>query len=133
METVEIKKIDLSDLKELQEIGIQTFSETFAEVNSEKNMTQYLTEKFSVEKLTAEVTNPNSEFYFTLLGEKVVGYLEVNFAAAQTELQDKNALELERIYVLKDFKGNKIGQLLYEKTVQIAQNSNLKYIWLGVW
>ena len=133
METVEIKKIDLSDLKELQEIGIQTFSETFAEVNSEENMTQYLTEKFSVEKLTAELTNPNSEFYFALLGEKVVGYLKVNFAAAQTELQDKNALELERIYVLKDFKGNKIGQLLYEKTVKIAQNSNLKYIWLGVW
>lgn len=133
MKTIVIKKIGLSDLKELQKIGKQTFSETFAEVNSEENMTQYLTEKFSTEKLTAELTNPNSEFYFAFLEDKAVGFLKVNFAAAQTELQDENALELERIYVLKDFKGYKIGQLLYEKAVQIAHNSNLKYIWLGVW
>ncbi|MBP4138238.1 GNAT family N-acetyltransferase [Flavobacterium geliluteum] len=133
METVVIKKIGLSELEKLQKIGKQTFSETFAAINSEENMKQYLTEKFSLEKLTDELTNSNSEFYFALLDEKVVGYLKVNFAAAQTELKDKNALEIERIYVLKEHKGNKIGQLLYEKALQVAQKSSLKYIWLGVW
>ncbi|MDX6183304.1 GNAT family N-acetyltransferase [Flavobacterium sp. Fl-77] len=133
METIVIKKIGLSELEKLQKIGKQTFSETFAAINSEENMKQYLTEKFSLEKLTDELTNSNSEFYFALLEEKIVGYLKVNFAAAQTELKDKNALEIERIYVLKEHKGNKIGQLLYEKALQVAQKSSLKYIWLGVW
>jgi ribosomal protein S18 acetylase RimI-like enzyme len=133
METVEIKKIELSEIHELQKIGRQTFSETFADVNSEENMNQYLTEKFSIEKLTSELKNPDSEFYFASLNNNIVGFLKVNFAETQTELKDKNALEIERIYVLKEFHGLKIGQLLYSKALQIANNSNLNYIWLGVW
>ncbi|WP_029272696.1 GNAT family N-acetyltransferase [Flavobacterium sp. KJJ] len=133
MQTVEIKKIGLSEIQELQRIGRQTFSETFADVNSEENLNQYLTEKFSIEKLTSELTNSHSQFYFAYLHNDIVGFLKVNFAETQTELKDKKALEIERIYVLKEFHGHKIGQLLYEKAVQIANDSNLNYIWLGVW
>lgn len=128
-----IKKISLSEIEELQKIGKQTFSETFADDNSEENMNEYLEDKFSIENLTSELTNPDSEFYFAIQNDIVLGYLKVNFAESQTELKDKNALEIERIYVLKEFHGHKIGQILYDKAVQIAKDSNLNYIWLGVW
>ncbi len=133
MQTPAIKKIGLSEIQKLQKIGRQTFSETFADNNSEENMNDYLEEKFSIEKLTSELTNPNSEFYFASADDKILGYLKVNFAESQTELKDKNALEIERIYVLKEFHGHKIGQILYDKAVQIAKDADLNYIWLGVW
>lgn len=133
MQTPAIKKIGLSEIEELQKIGKQTFSETFSDVNSEENMNEYLEDKFSVQKLTSELTNPNSEFYFAYTDDKILGYLKVNFAESQTELKDKNGLEIERIYVLKEFHGHKIGQILYDKAVKIARNYDLNYIWLGVW
>jgi len=133
MEAVEIKKITVSEIEKLQKIGIQTFLETFAEVNSEENMKQYLKDKFSINKLTSELSNPNSEFYFAIRGNEPLGYLKVNFGDAQTELKDKNGLEIERIYVLKEFHGAKIGQLLYNQALQIAKKHNLNYLWLGVW
>ena len=133
METPLIKKIELSEIQQLQKIGRETFYETFADDNSEENMTDYLEEKFALDKITSELLNPASEFYFAYNNDKILGYLKVNFAEAQTELKDKNGLEIERIYVLKEYHGLKVGQLLYNKALQIAKGADLNYIWLGVW
>jgi ribosomal protein S18 acetylase RimI-like enzyme len=48
-------------------------------------------------------------------------------------LKDDKALEIERIYVLKDFYGKKVGQLLYEKAIELAKQVKSDYVWLGVW
>lgn len=96
-------------------------------------MNKYLEEGFSVEKLTAELNNKDSEFYFASLGSNVIGYLKLNFGQSQTELKDDKALEIERIYVLKEFHGKNAGQLLYDKAIQIARQKNADYVWLGVW
>jgi len=132
-ENIIIRKITLNEIDQLQKIGQQTFHETFSESNSEENMKNYLEEKFSYEKLTAELTDENSEFYFAMLQNEVIGYLKINFGASQTELKDEKALEIERIYVSKEFHGKKVGQLLYDKAIEIAKEKNVDYVWLGVW
>ena len=133
MVTIEITKATLSDIDQLQKIGRQTFQETFSESNSEENMKNYLEEGFSNEKLTAELNDKNSEFYFATFDNEVIGYLKINFGESQTELKDSKALEIERIYVSKEFHGKSIGQLLYDKAIQMAKLKNADYVWLGVW
>ena len=133
MDKVELKKASQTDINELQEIGRQTFFETFADCNTEENMQKYLSESYSFEKLTNEISNINSEFYLASLNNMTIGYLKINFDQAQTEFKEKHALEIERIYVLKEFHGKKIGQLLYGQAFQIAQQINAQYVWLGVW
>jgi ribosomal protein S18 acetylase RimI-like enzyme len=133
MATIEITKATLNDIDQLQKIGRQTFEETFSESNSEENMKNYLEEGFSNEKLTAELNDQNSEFYFATFENKVIGYLKINFGSSQTELKDSKSLEIERIYVSKEFHGKSVGQLLYDKAIQIAKHKNADYVWLGVW
>jgi Acetyltransferases len=133
MSVIEVRKISLEDLSFLQQISRQTFFETFAEVNTEEDMNQYLSDSFNDEQLTNELLNPNSQFYFAEVNGKPAGYLKLNFGDAQTDIQDKNALELERIYVLKDFLGRRVGQILLDKTLQIARDAKVDYVWLGVW
>ena len=133
MNSIAIKKIGLEQLVPLQDIGRKTFYDTFFESDSEESMKAYLDTSFSTEKLTAELENPNSEFYFATQNEIVIGYLKVNFGSAQTELQDANAVEIERIYVLQDYHGKQVGQLLFEKAMAIAKSNHCNYIWLGVW
>lgn len=65
--------------------------------------------------------------------KNVIGYLKLNSGQSQTELQDNEALEIERIYVLKDFHGKKVGQALYQKAIQVARQVKAPYVWLGVW
>jgi diamine N-acetyltransferase len=133
MHKIYIQKASINNIDKLQEIGRQTFYETFSPTNTAENMQKYLEGSFSVEKLTAELNNPNIEFYFAILDGEVIGYLKLNSGQSQTELQDDKALEIERIYVLKEYHGKMAGQLLYEKAVEIAKHKNVEYVWLGVW
>jgi ribosomal protein S18 acetylase RimI-like enzyme len=133
MNSVEIIAVTLNDLAILQKIGMETFYESFSSVNTEENMTQYLAEAYSLEKLTNELNNPHSSFYFAVVNDKIIGYLKINFGESQTELKQDNTLEIERIYVLKDFHGKKIGQLLFEKAMELAHQKKADYVWLGVW
>ena len=133
MENLKIRKASYADTELLLEIGRQTFFEKFTENNSEENMLQYASEAYTFEKIASEVNNVNSQFYLATLNNQTVGYLKINFGDAQTELQDPQALELERIYVLKEFQGKKIGQQLFEKTLELAKQAKVNYVWLGVW
>jgi len=133
MENIHLRQATINDLEVVQQIGRQTFTETFASVNTEANMNQYLQEGFAEARLTAELSNPHSSFYLAELYSQVIGYLKLNFGPSQTELKEDTAVEIERIYVLQAFHGKKVGQLLYEKALQIAKQSNVDYIWLGVW
>ncbi len=133
MTDIEIQKVTLNDIDRLQKIGRQTFYETFSAGNSEENMTKYLAEGFSIEKLTTELSDNNAEFYFATLDDNVIGYLKLNFGQSQTELQDDKGFEIERIYVLKDFHGKSVGQILYDKAIEVAKLKNSDFVWLGVW
>ncbi len=133
MQQITVRKITTADIIELQNIGKLTFAETFSSQNSEANMKEYVETGFSTEKLTAELTDPNAEFYFAELDGKTIGYLKVNVGQSQTEIKDKNALEIERIYVLKEFHGKKVGQILYDKAIELAKEKKVNYVWLGVW
>ena len=133
MKNIDIKKASINDVNQLQKIARQTFFETFSAANSIDNMKRYLEEGFSLEKLTSELNNKSSEFYFATIDKKVIGYLKLNFGQSQTELKDDKALEIERIYVLKEFHGKNVGQLLYEKAMQTAKQADADYVWLGVW
>ena len=133
MTEIYIRKLSTDDIDALQQLSRQTFFETFSAMNTEENMNHYLREGFSTEKLTAELHNVASQFYFAEIDGSAVGYLKVNEGTAQTELKDDKGLEIERIYVLAAFQGKKIGQMLYERAVEIAIRNKYDYIWLGVW
>ncbi|MCJ7936165.1 MAG: GNAT family N-acetyltransferase [Chryseobacterium sp.] len=133
MSSIIINKAGVKDLEVVQNIGIQTFSETFAEDNSEEAMKKYLEESFNTEKVKSELNNPDSLFYIAWEEDDPVGYLKVNSGKAQTELQDEAGLEIERIYVKKSHHGKKVGQLLYNQALETAQQLNKSYLWLGVW
>lgn len=133
MNNIIIKRVTLADLHQLQKIGKQTFSDAFSEQNTAENLKAYLEEGFSTEKLIAELSNQHSEFYFATRNGTVIGYLKINFGPSQTDIKDEHAIEIERIYVLKEYHGKQVGQLLYEKAMQIARQRNAVYIWLGVW
>jgi ribosomal protein S18 acetylase RimI-like enzyme len=133
MNSIEIHKVAENQLLELQRISRQTFYEAFSAVNTEDDMAMYLEHSLSIEKLSAELSNENTEFYFAQLNEQIIGYLKFNVGEAQTDLQDEQALEIERIYLLINYAGMGVGQLLMEKAYQVAQIKKVKYIWLGVW
>ncbi len=133
MDRVEIVACKEQDIPALVAISRSTFFESYAHLNTAENMQHYMDRAFTAEKISRELGDPKSKFYFAIVNSVVVGYLKLNFAAAQTDLKDANSLEIERIYVCKSHQGLGIGKMMLQKTLQIAKDSGLATIWLGVW
>jgi ribosomal protein S18 acetylase RimI-like enzyme len=133
IDKINIRLIGIGDLDQLQQISRRTFFEAFSATNVEENVNEYISTAFSTDKLAAEINDPFSEFYFAELHNNTIGYIKLNSGRSQTELQDENALEIERIYVVPEFQGKQVGQLLFEHAVARAREKNADYVWLGVW
>ncbi|WP_298940287.1 GNAT family N-acetyltransferase [uncultured Psychromonas sp.] len=148
-----IEPCHLSQVHLLQDVAIRTYQETFSDSNSEALLQQYYKESLSIEKLSAQLQNNRSEFYFIYTTSdasegtsedisetapknteaKLAGFLKLNVDDAQTDIFDTEALEVEKIYILKDFLAQGLGKKLISFAVDRAIKQNKKYLWLGVW
>ena len=133
MENLQFVPVSIADLADLQAISRQTFFDTFAAVNTEADMQHYLEVNLSLAQLTEELTNPSTKFYFAIHDQEILGYLKLNEAQAQTEKRTIPSMEIERIYVRKDFQNRGVGQFLLDQSIEITKEKKLNLIWLGVW
>jgi ribosomal protein S18 acetylase RimI-like enzyme len=131
--STDITKVEKEEIGLLQHISIQTFTETFADHNTENDMKTYVSENLHLEKLTSEFNTHGSSFYFLRLGTELSGYMKLNEGASQTMPGKEHAMEIERIYILKTFHGKQLGKRLLYKAIAIAKEKKYSQIWLGVW
>lgn len=133
MNDLEIRACTNDDLPDLKFLSEKTFTDSFGDDNKEEDLKAYLKENFSLDKLDGELRNEHSRIYIAYFRGEPAAYMKLNFEEAHTEKGYENALEVQRIYVMKQFKGKKIGLSLMEKAMEIARCARLNYIWLGVW
>lgn len=125
--------VEPADIDTLISLGRETFYNSYFHLTNPAHYDEYTSRAFSHEKLLSEINTPDSFFYFAMLDDEVIGYLKLNFGPAQSEFQDENGMEIERIYLLKQYQGKQLGRQLLNFAVQTAKDKNLQYIWLGVW
>lgn len=130
---INIQPVRPSEVEELLLLSRKTFYDAFEHQNNKDDFEAYTSVAFTVEKLSGELQNPHSQFYFAIIDDEKVGYMKLNYSSAQTELQDNNAVEVERIYVLASQQGKKIGNQLLDYAIDKAKTEGIYYIWLGVW
>lgn len=124
-----VRRVKADEIEYLQLISRRTFYETFWMSNSHQDMIDYLENSLSLEALSRELENPNSEFYFLFLDAESATDFE---PAAYLKLNFLN-VELERIYVLSKFQCKGIGRYLLDFSIQLALSRRAPILWLGVW
>lgn len=127
------KQCTSDDLYLLREFSYRTFDETFKHLNTPETMKAYLEQAFNYDKLRDELANRNSSFYLLFADKELAGYLKLNECEAQTDINDPQSIEIERIYVAKEYQGKGLGNILMTKALSIANDRGKLYVWLGVW
>ena len=130
---ITIEKVAINELDTLLAFSKKTFYDFFAHLNDPVNIEAYSVEAFAPENMRRQLVNPESEFYFAMIGDEIAGYIKLNFNDAQNEYKEKNALEVERIYVSAKHHGKQIGKQLINFAIEIAKEKHFSYVWLGVW
>jgi ribosomal protein S18 acetylase RimI-like enzyme len=130
-DSFEIKKVGIEEVELLQKISRQTFIETFSEHNTENDMQKYLSENLSIAQLKEELNTSDSSFYFINNTTSIFGYLKLNLAPLNNNVEA--TLEIERIYILKEFQGKKYGNYLLQKAIEVGRDKKCSFVFLGVW
>ncbi len=127
------KKCVPEDVCTLRDFSRKMYYNTFSSMNTPSNMIAYLEQAYNIERLRDELTDDASSFYFLYTDSELAGYIKINEALSQTDINDAWSLEIEKIYVAKEFQGKGLGHVLMNKAVDMAKERKKTYIWLGVW
>ena len=122
-----------SDVEELMTISRTTFSDAFRNQNHAADFNAYLEKAFSKMQLEKELNNPKMNFYFVYFEGDLAAYFKLNEGDAQTDIQQEDCMELERIYVLNAFQGKQLGKRILDWITNRVENMGKSFLWLGVW
>jgi ribosomal protein S18 acetylase RimI-like enzyme len=128
-----LREAEFADLESLLDLAQTSFVQAFTKGNKPENVQAYLSQAFTLVQLEKEWKNPASTFLLASLEGKLVGYTKVNLAAAQTDVQDPDSLEVARLYTLEEVWGRGVGQFLLNAALTIAKEKDKTFVWLGVW
>lgn len=130
---IHIRKAIQEDRDTIVELGRKTFVETYSEVSGNGALELYVEQKFSPEKIDEELNNPYACFYISFIQDTPVAFTKLRSDRQPKGLVDKKTIEIERIYVLKEYQGFKVGKEMIEKCKAVAMEDNYDIIWLQVW
>jgi diamine N-acetyltransferase len=128
-----IRLATVADAKILERLSTETFHQTFAGQDCNKQVSAYMASAFSEEQLQQELKDRQSVFLLANGRSEPLGFAKLR-KNRQPERQLKGrAIEMHRLYVLQPMIGKGIGSLLMESCLEIARRGGFDVMWLSVW
>jgi ribosomal protein S18 acetylase RimI-like enzyme len=126
-----LKKATLQDIKALKKICTDAYAGNFYHHWNENGLEWYLEKEFGDERLKADLSNRNVAYYFIEYRENPVGFVKISYNTEINNLQNE-AVELEKIYVLPEFKGKGLGKASLGEIVESLKKQGIKTLFLCV-
>jgi ribosomal protein S18 acetylase RimI-like enzyme len=117
----------------IADMSRQTFNDTFAADNRKEDMDQFLDEVFTKKELMKEVGAKHNIFLLAYVDEQPAGYVRMREFNNPPSLGSAIAMEIARLYVVKEFIGKGVGAALMQRCIDISNDLQKECIWLGVW
>ena len=129
-----IKRANTGDASQLRELSVSTFQETFGPpVNKQEDMDSYIEDQMSMEQLCAELADNENLFFLAYYQDQLIGYVKMRAKIIPTELEQYHPIEIERLYVIKEYQSKKAGAALMNYCLAYATQHSYDMVWLGVW
>ncbi len=127
---IKIKKIGLSHLRELREIGIKSYLPHYAHMWKPNGVEWYINRCFGDEFLQTELVNPNVEYFIVENDGEDIGMMKIVLKKPLPDSDLENALYLEKIYFVKEWTGKGVGRGLIELALRRAAELDRDCVWL---
>lgn len=129
-----IRRATTADASLLSSLSEITFFDTFKDTCTHEDMLGFIKDNFSVGQLEKELQDDDDYYFIAFVNEIPVAYLRIKEDVSGVEIIKRHkAIELKRIYVLKEYHLQKIGAALMNFALNFATENNYELIWLGVW
>jgi ribosomal protein S18 acetylase RimI-like enzyme len=117
----------------ISRLAIQTFRESHGTSAAEKDILDYETKRLNVDLFKEELQDPKNIFRVVYLSNVPVAFSKEVFNTPNPKIKEQAVCKLEKLYVLKEYYDQKIGQPLFDLNVELAKTAGQKGMWLYVW
>ncbi len=133
MSEITVRRATPEDANLIASIATVSFYEAYFEQDDSHDLANYLVENFSPEVIAAELDSSAFTYLLVLRKGKTVGYAKLRDGEVHESVTDRNAIELQRFYMIERVWGTGVGDVLLDRCIEEATSAGKSVLWLGVW
>ncbi len=133
MNELSFREANIDDLNLLSVLGITTLYEAYFQLDPSKDLADYAILAFNLDQVKTELEDPNSTFVIAELDGRAIGFAKLREGKKLECLEGKNAIEVQRIYLIEKMQRKNFGRELINHCFEIAKVKDYQTLWLGVW
>ncbi len=130
---IDIRKATHNDATTLALLARITYKEAFGYLWDKTELIEYLDVTFSVAKIEGSLQKKNNIFWIAFANNMPVGYAKLKVRCPYEKLSDQTPAQLQKIYLLGDYTGMRIGAKLQNEVFDEVRREKIKTLWLAVW
>jgi ribosomal protein S18 acetylase RimI-like enzyme len=129
----DIRRATPEDAVTMALLGRITFAESFGHLfrSHRQELKSYLDRTFGVGKIEISLAKPGNVYWLAFRDLLPIGYAKLKHPSAPTDEAGEYAAQLQKIYVLNEFLGERIGEALLQQVLPEAKRRAPK-LWLDV-
>ena len=124
---LEIRVCTADDASKISAVAIKSYNDFYLYLWNDDG-SWYVNRSFLPGVIKREIENQNSRFYLLQLAGEAIGFMKLNLNQPLEEYT--NAMELERIYIMKAFERKGLGRQAIEFCVNLAREMKKEIVWL---
>jgi hypothetical protein len=122
-----------SDHNSIVRIGKISVEESHRGSCSAEVMNEYLERTYNSDAIKEELNDINNIYYIINYNDKPVGFSKIILNTKHPKIATNNVTKLDRIYLLKEFYGLKLGLKLLNFNIELAKSNNQSGMWWYSW
>ncbi len=128
-----VKRATAEDHRPIVAIGKTAVAEAHRDSTSAENLNEYLEKNYNDQTIKEELDDPENIYHIISYNGNPVGFSKIILNAKEPGIVAENVTKLDRIYLLKEFYGLKLGLELLNFNIRLAGNNKQSGIWLYTW
>ncbi len=121
------------DFQTIVNIGNTSVGDAHKDSASAEDMSDYLSRNYNKDAITGELSDLANIYHIISYNESPVGFSKIIMNASHPNIALQNIAKLDRIYLLKEFFGLKLGLELLQFNIELAKHHQQSGIWLYTW
>jgi len=128
-ENIKLKEISISDCDSLFKLMKEIYPPAYHHFWRDEGE-WYVNTQYSKENILKELSEENTEYYFIIFNDEIVGNFRINWDKKLAGLSEKKQVKLHRIYLHPKTQGKGLGKALLIWLEEKAAQKGYKIIWL---
>lgn len=130
---ISIIKATQRDCHSIASIGKIAVAESHRDSCSAEDMQAFLERNYDCDTIKEELNDINTIYHIVTYHDKPVGFSKIILDAKHPDIVAENVTKLDRIYLLKEYYGLKVGLALLNFNFDLARKNKQSGMWLYTW